>query len=110
MQVEGAVRVMHPELGMGVEFAKRTPQQKEQAKKFVRAFAGTDLERKKLELLVEPEGLDSEESQPLSASAADSSDHLLRLFSTKSELPPKAFLAEIRAQRHLKQTTALVQS
>jgi CheY-like chemotaxis protein len=110
MQVEGTVRVMHPDHGMGVEFAKLTSQQKEQAKKFVRAFAGTDLDRKKLELLVEPEGLDSDEPLSLSASAADSSDPLLRLFATKSELPPKAFLAEIHAQRHLKQTTALVQS
>ena len=110
MQVEGAVRVMHPEHGMGVEFAKRTPQQKEQAKKFVRAFAGTDLDRKKLELLVEPEGLDSDEPLSPGASAAESSDHLLRLFATKSDVPPKAFLAELRSQRHVKQATTLVQS
>jgi len=110
MQVEGAVRVMHPDFGMGVEFTKRTAQQKEQVKKFLRAFAGTDLEHKKLELLVEPEGLDSDESLSPAASELESSDHLLRLFATKSDLPAKAFLAELRSQRNLKQPTALVQS
>jgi CheY-like chemotaxis protein len=110
MQVEGSVRVMHPDHGMGVEFAKLTPQQKEQAKKFLRAFAGVDLEGKKLELLVEPEGLDSDEPLSPAPSTAESSDHLLRLFATKSELPAKAFLAEVRAQRQTRQATALVQS
>ena len=110
MQVEGAVRVMHPDFGMGVEFTKRTAQQKEQVKKFLRAFAGTDLEHKKLELLVEPEGLDSDEPLSPAASELESSDHLLRLFATKSDLPAKAFLAELRSQRNLKQPTALVQS
>jgi hypothetical protein len=110
LQAEAVVRLMHPDLGMGVEFIRRTAQQKEHVKKFLRAFPGVNLEGKKLELLVEPEGLESEEpSSAPSSRAADASDYLLQLFATKSELPAKAFLAELHSQRHSKRAITLVQ-
>jgi len=110
LQVEGVVRLMHPDFGMGVEFMTQTAQQKEHVKKFLRAFSGMDLESKKLELLVEPEGLEADDlSSAPPGRVADASDYLLQLFATKSELSPKAFIAELRRQRQVKEPTALAQ-
>ena len=35
MQAEGMVRVMHPEFGMGIEFASGTAEQREQVGNFI---------------------------------------------------------------------------
>jgi CheY-like chemotaxis protein len=107
LQVEGVVRLMHPDMGMGVEFTKRTPQQKEHVKKFLRAFTNLNLDAKKPELLVEPEGLDTDEPVSPPPSASEGSDQLLRFFAAKADLPPKAFMVELRSQRHSKSSTAL---
>jgi len=38
LSVEGVVRVMHPEIGMGVEFLRRVAQQREHLEKFIQAL------------------------------------------------------------------------
>src|SRR5215468_9114456 len=57
LRVEGVVRVMHPEIGMGVEFTQGTTEQHSHVERFIQTLmkAGDVLP----DLLVEPEGLES---------------------------------------------------
>jgi CheY-like chemotaxis protein len=100
LRVEGAVRVMHPDIGMGVEFTQRTSEQRNHVEKFIQALmnAGEMLP----ELMVEPEGLESETmllSKRSGPSASEGEDPLLDLFLQKASLPPELFLNELRKQR-----------
>ena len=96
LRVEGVVRVMHPEIGMGVEFTQTTPEQRVQVEKFIQSLmnAGDVLP----ELLVEPEGLESARAEP-PAQCPDLEDPLLDLFRRKAALPAELFLNELRKQR-----------
>ncbi|HMK23128.1 MAG TPA: PilZ domain-containing protein [Terriglobales bacterium] len=96
LRVEGVVRVMHPEVGMGVEFAQTTPEQRIQVEKFIQSLmkAGDVLP----ELLVEPEGLESSRREP-PAQPSEVEDPLLDLFHRKAALPAELFLNELRKQR-----------
>lgn len=101
MQAEGVVRVMHPEVGMGVEFTRKTVEQREQLEKFIQTLMNGNGALPNL--LVEPDGLEIDTS-PAGNVADDSSsgpeDPLLNLFHKKSALPAEAFLGELRRQRH----------
>jgi hypothetical protein len=59
------------------------------------------------ELLVEPEGLETESSNATLAASADgeSEDMLLGLFRSQAALTADAFLAELRKQRGLAAST-----
>lgn len=98
LRVEGVVRVMHPDVGMGVEFAQTTTEQHTHVEKFIQTLmkAGDVLP----DLLVEPEGLESL-TAPKAAPAqlAEIDDPLLELFQTKSGLSAELFLNELRKQR-----------
>jgi c-di-GMP-binding flagellar brake protein YcgR len=76
VRAQGVVRVMHPDKGMGVEFTQATPEHRTA----VEVFLAVLNENRTLmpELLVEPEGLESERSTGKPAAAAD--DPLLQLF------------------------------
>ncbi len=95
VRAQGVVRVMHPDKGMGVEFTQATPEHRSALEKFL----GVLNENRTLspELLVEPEGL---ESEPRSAQpqAAGADDPLLQLFSAEL-LSPEAFHEALRKQR-----------
>jgi CheY-like chemotaxis protein len=97
VQAESVVRVMHPEIGMGVEFTQKTTQQREHVEKFIEAL--TKNNGVLPDLMVEPDGL--EEGEPVSAitNASDAEDPLLDLFRKKSDLTTEAFLTELRKQR-----------
>lgn len=97
-QAEGVVRVMHPEMGMGVEFARRTARQQEQAHKFIAAL-NQHTEGRSPQVLVEPQGLESSLPAIHRPGAGQAKDPLLELFREKAELLPEAFLAELRKQR-----------
>jgi len=75
VRAHGVVRIMHPEKGMGVEFTQTTPEHRAAVEKFLEVLN----ENRTLspELLVEPEGLESESS---ARPPADSDDPLLQLF------------------------------
>jgi len=77
VRAQGAVRIMHPEKGMGIEFSQTTPEHRAAVEKFL----GVLHENHTLlpELLVEPEGLESEPSIAPS-SEAKKDDPLLQLF------------------------------
>src|SRR3984893_4470024 len=100
LRAEGIVRVMHPDTGMGVEFTQTTPQHRRALEKFLDVLsANRDLLP---ELLVEPEGLDTESpaSAPEQASSGETEDPLLELFRSQSGLSTEAFREELRKQRH----------
>ena len=96
IRVEGVVRVMHPDKGMGVEFTQATSEHRQALEKFL----GVLNENRNLlpELLVEPEGL-SEGSTAANEVVAPTDDPLLKLFRTESSLGAEAFQEALRKQR-----------
>ena len=93
--MQGAVRVMHPDKGMGVEFTQATPEHCAAVEKFLGVLTSN---RSLLpELLVEPEGLQSD-SRSGKPSGGDSDDPLLQLFSADS-LTAEEFHGALRKQR-----------
>jgi hypothetical protein len=105
LKTEGVVRIMHPDKGMGVEFTQSTPEHRSLLEKFL----GLLTENRDVlpELLVEPEGLETESSNATLAASADgeSEDMLLGLFRSQAALTADAFLAELRKQRGLAAST-----
>jgi c-di-GMP-binding flagellar brake protein YcgR len=98
LRAEGVVRVMHPDRGMGVEFTQTTPQHREGLEKFLAVL--TDNRDMRPELLVQPEGLETETSTSQNAARrSEVSDPLLSLFLSKATLAPEAFLGELHKQR-----------
>jgi hypothetical protein len=97
VQAEGVVRVMHPEVGMGVEFTQKTTQQREHVQRFIQAL--TEGNGILPDLLVEPEGLDLGDSVVVPPTIDDAEDPLLDLFRRKVQLTTEAFLIELRRQR-----------
>jgi len=100
VQVQGVVRVMHPEIGMGVEFKQSTSRQKESVEKFIHALMNSNGVAP--ELLVEPDSLETAVEADTTVSVtpnSDVEDPLIELFQHKSNLPAEAFLHELRTQR-----------
>jgi c-di-GMP-binding flagellar brake protein YcgR len=95
LRAEGVVRVMHPEIGMGVEFTQATEEQRHHVEKFIQHLMASDGALP--ELLVHPEGLDGGAIEPRPRS--ESEDPLLDLFESKASLPAEIFLGELRKQR-----------
>jgi len=106
LRVQGVVRIMHPDRGMGVEFTQNTAEHREALETFLRVLT----ENRSLlpELLVQPEGLDSE--GPIRAAATvDSDDPLLQLFYGEP-LSAEAFQEALRKQRGIPAETANTQT
>jgi c-di-GMP-binding flagellar brake protein YcgR len=95
VRAQGIVRVMHPDKGMGVEFTQTTPEHRAAVEKFL----GVLTENRLLlpELLVEPEGLESDASAP-KRPLVESNDPLLDLF-YGDQLPIEAFHEALQKQR-----------
>jgi c-di-GMP-binding flagellar brake protein YcgR len=100
VRVQGVVRVMHPDKGMGVEFTQASPEQRAAVEKFLQTLS----ENRALlpELLVEPEGLDNDAGQNKPRRETD--DPLLQLFYSDS-LTPEAFQDALCKQRAGEPTT-----
>jgi CheY-like chemotaxis protein len=100
LRAEGVVRVMHLDKGMGVQFTQSTPEHRAALEKFLAIL--TENREVLPELLVEPEGLETEPSQLEPATGeemASTEDPLLTLFRSKGTLSADSFLAELRKQR-----------
>lgn len=97
LQIEGIVRLMHPNAGMGIEFTQHTASQKAHVEQFIQTLvtAGTVPD-----LQVKPDGIDN---TPGTFSAErigdDHGDPLLTLFRTQADLSVELFHAELRKQR-----------
>jgi hypothetical protein len=103
---EGKVRVMHPEFGMGVEFASKTQEHRKLMEAVIRRL--TLSPNPVPGVLVEPEGLDwgdsvetlSEGSSvPTLREREELEDPLLSLLRTGALLPKEQFLRELEKQR-----------
>ncbi len=94
VRAQGLVRVMHPEKGMGVEFTQATPEHRAAVEKFL----GVLSQNRTLlpELLVEPEGLESDAAAK--SQVNDNDDPLLQLFHGEA-LTQEAFHQALREQR-----------
>lgn len=101
VRAQGVVRIMHPEKGMGVEFTQGTPEHRAAVEKFL----GVLTENRSLlpELLVQPDGLESESSAKKPSS--DSDDPLLQLFYGES-LTAEQFRDAMHKQRLTTPTSA----
>jgi len=96
-RVEGVVRLMHPEIGMGVEFTQTTHQQRKHLEKFVHALNST--KGTQVELMVEPEGMN--DAEPISSKPKvldEIEDPLLELFQRNADLTAEEFRRELRKQ------------
>ena len=98
VRAEGVVLVMHPDIGMGVEFTRFTDEQGAQVEKFIHAL--TNSNGILPEILVEPEGLETTEPVRGLAEKTYPEDPLLDLFRRRSELTPETFQSELRKQRN----------
>jgi DNA-binding response OmpR family regulator len=94
-KADGIVRVMHPDLGMGVEFRRSTPSETEQVEKLINHLVNAGATP---ELYVQPQGM---EDGPVTYQTMTSrgDDPLLYLFQNKGQLDTDTFLAEMRQQR-----------
>jgi len=101
-RAQGLVRVMHPDKGMGVEFTQTTAEHRADVEKFLRVLS----ENRTLlpELLVEPEGLESE-PLPVKPPASEHDDPLLQLFYGEP-LTSEAFQEALHKQRAIPAASA----
>jgi c-di-GMP-binding flagellar brake protein YcgR len=94
VRAQGVVRIMHPEKGMGVEFTQATPEHRAAVEKFLGVL--TDNRSLLPELLVQPDGLESESSAKKPSQDCD--DPLLQLFYGES-LTAEQFREAMHKQR-----------
>ena len=97
LQVEGIVRVMHPEVGMGVEFTQDTKAQRAGVQEFIQTLVGSSSSVPSVE--VRPGSLDSHMGLSTEKNDGGSEDALLSLFHTKMDLPLELFQSELHKQR-----------
>jgi len=100
VRTEGKVRVMDPELGMGIEFLAKTSEDRQRLREIIQQMTATP--DAIAEVLVEPEGLDWEDaaadsSGGTSGSGKDGSknDPLLELFRTGATISREQFVLEL---------------
>jgi CheY-like chemotaxis protein len=104
VKTQGKVRLMDPELGMGIEFLNRTSEHRHRLEQLIHHMAASP--ETIAEVLVEPEGLDWDDSA--AHAATDSAggttrsldddverDPLLELFSIGATLTKEQFLVEL---------------
>jgi c-di-GMP-binding flagellar brake protein YcgR len=96
LRADGVVRVMHPEIGMGLEFTQSTAEQRLHVERFIQGLM--DSQGALPDLQVEPEGLELDGAKSVSLSE-EGSDPLLDLFRHKAGMPTEGFLGELRKQR-----------
>ena len=97
-QAEGMVRVMHPAFGMGIEFASRTVEDRDQ----VTSFIGFLTSRPGMvpELAITPRALtEPEDAAAVSSDSEDLDDPLLELLRTGDDMSQEDFTQALRQQR-----------
>jgi DNA-binding response OmpR family regulator len=100
IKTQGKVRLMDPELGMGIEFLNRTSDHRHRLEQLIHQMAANP--ETIAEVLVEPEGLDWDDAAADSSGGATRSldddverDPLLELFRTGPTLSKEQFLLEL---------------
>jgi hypothetical protein len=97
---------MHPEFGMGIEFASRTAEQREAVGNFIDFL--TTRPGTCPELLVTPRALTAREDldHPGSPITDETEDSLLALLRNHESLTQEEFLDELRGQRRSEKVTS----
>lgn len=95
LRVQGIVRVMHPDKGMGVEFTQATSEHRSAVEKFLVVLHENRAVMP--ELLVQPEGLESG-SVPVQPAETLMEDPLLQLFQAGA-MSPEEFHEALKKQR-----------
>ena len=98
VQAEGLVRVMHPEFGMGIEFASGTAEQREQVGNFIGFL--TSRPGTVPQLLITPKALAAGNDYSSSKGSSEPEDLLLDLLNRADSLGQEEFLRELRQQRN----------
>jgi CheY-like chemotaxis protein len=101
VQAETIVRVMHPEIGMGVEFSRSTAQESQQVEKLINQLMSFKLLP---EVDVEPQSIGDVGPCPLDLGSGQLQDPLLDLFRSKAQLNTESFLNDLRRRRHTPST------
>ena len=101
VQAEGMVRVMHPEFGMGIEFASRTSVQRERVGQFIEAL--TSRPGVVPDLSITPRALSAED---LTSQHDDLEDPLLELLRNHDDMTQEEFLDNLRRQRNSEEVTS----
>lgn len=94
LETSGVVRVMHPSIGMGIEFTRQTAEQYREAEDFIHSLSSQAADEP--ELLVSPRGISSEDIQP---AASELDDPLLELLRTHESFSEEMFLETLQSQR-----------
>ncbi|HET7440599.1 MAG TPA: PilZ domain-containing protein [Terriglobales bacterium] len=97
IHLEGLVRVMHPETGIGIEFPSRTEDQRERVGKFIEFL--TSRPGTVPDLLISPRSLVANEAE-FADEETDLNDPLLDLLRHGRSVTPEEFFAELRKQRN----------
>jgi len=105
LRVQGVVRVMHPDKGMGVEFTQNTPEHRSALEKFLTVLS-TDRALQP-ELFVQPDGLEADGIEMPTESQME--DPLLQLF-CGDPLSSEAFHEALQKQRAILPTAAKTQA
>jgi len=98
VNAEGTVKVMHPGIGMGIEFASRTPAQRGEVQILISLL--TSCPGTLPELEITPRALNADERYRNEISTHDKlDDPLLQLLRNHESLNQEEFLQELRQQR-----------
>ncbi len=95
LETSGIVRVMHPSIGMGIEFNRHNAVQYRETESFILSLSRQPGD--KPELLVSPRGISSEDSQP--SIAFELEDPLPELLRNHQSLSQEMFLEILQGQR-----------
>src|SRR5581483_11672664 len=98
VNAEGIVRIMHPEYGMGIEFASRTSDQRDHVGQFIEAL--TSRPGVAPELSVTPRSLTAVEGNSSPAVGEEIEDPLLDLLLHHEGMNQEQFLQALRKQRN----------
>lgn len=111
VHTEGMVRVMHPGLGMGVEFPSRTQEQREQVGSLIDFLRSSPDAMP--ELSISPRALVADVTQfepadkPAEAASEELDDPLVELLRRGASLQQEDFLAELQHQRNPEETASV---
>ncbi len=97
VQVEGIVQVMHPSVGMGIEFASGTQEQRDQVTRFIDFLSSRPGTTPELQVLPGPLTADALQSTPTTFDPLE--DPLLELLRNHEALSQEEFLEELAHQR-----------